>query len=123
LGNEACITIADGTACSLAGNLPAHSDGSFCSHLISATSINLTLNETLDFLNAQPQRFCVPVLGMPICADDQLQGTQVMMSARGAAIFMSDQDWNTMKTELEEACRELGSSCSYATQSMIARFK
>jgi hypothetical protein len=73
----------------------------------------------LDFVSPQQARTCVPVTGMPVCADDQTTGTPVNLPARGAAIIMSDQDWGTMKTELQVACRELKSLCSYQTQQIL----
>lgn len=70
-------------------------------------------------LDAQEGRTCVPVPGMQVCADDQSVGAPVALPARGGAIVMSAQDWGTLKTELETACREMGKSCTYATKQAI----
>lgn len=75
----------------------------------------------LDFLSAQPDRTCVPVPGMNVCADDQTAGTPIKLPARGAAIAQSSADWDEEHTELETACREMGKGCSYAAQQALAR--
>lgn len=74
----------------------------------------------VDFLEAQPARTCVPVPGLPVCADKQ-EGAQAALPARGAAIVMSSDDWGAMKTELETACRQLGKQCSYAVRRALQR--
>lgn len=38
---------------------------------------------------------------------------------KGAASCLSSEDYTEMKTELEQACRELGSKCSIETQDML----
>jgi hypothetical protein len=114
-----CVTIKEGTACAVAGKLSA---GGICSHLISDKTGHLSFSEMIDFLEAQPERTCVPVPGMSVCADDQSMGIAVKLSARGAALAMSADDWGTMKTELEVACRMLGKRCTYmpsVTSSMV----
>lgn len=118
LVNNACITIQDTSQCAVAGILSA---GGICAHSNSPETYDLTFKEYLDFLEAQPERKCVPIPGTTICADDQSHGAVEDIPARGAAICMSSQDWNTMKTELEAACRQLGAQCSYAVKSAIAR--
>jgi hypothetical protein len=118
--NNSCTIIKDARTCSVAGVLSA---GGICSHMISPETNDLSFNEFLDFLSAQPERTCVPVIGMNVCADDQSQGVPVKLPARAAAIVMSSDDWGTKKTELEVACRELGSRCSYETLQFLKRLK
>jgi hypothetical protein len=117
LVSEGCVTIQNAPTCAVAGDL---SGGGICSHLLDATTLSLSFTEMVDFLDAQPDRSCVQVPGMPVCADDQSTGVAVKLPARGAAIVMSAADWGTMKTELEVACRELGKGCSYAVQKAVA---
>lgn len=103
--------------CAPAGKLSA---GGICTHLISPEKTFISFNEILDMLEAQPERECVPVPGLSVCADNQ-NGTPQKIPARGAAIIMSAEDWGAMKTELEEACRKLGKRCSYEVRQMILR--
>lgn len=93
---SSCVTIHDGKTCSVAGRL---SDGGICSHLISTDTETMTFEQFVDFLEPQPGAPNIP--------------------ARGGAICMSAEDWGTMKTELEVACRELGSRCSMETKKAL----
>lgn len=92
--NSSCVTISDATFCAVAGDL---SSGGICSHLLTPATSDLTEDQFLTFLEASP--------------------------TKAAAICMSAQDFGTLKTELELACRELGSSCSYQTQAVIKKMK
>lgn len=80
----------------------------------------------LDLLDAQPKdRTCIPVghwdsstppkwvMDLPICAEDQTQGTLALVPARGASMVMTSEQWGIKKTEGEQMCRELGSRCTY----------
>jgi len=87
--------------------------------MLTPATRDLTFNEFLDFLEAQPERDCVPVPSMNVCADDQTQGVRSHLPARGAAIVMSADDWGRKKTELGQACREMGASCSYSMRAAI----
>jgi hypothetical protein len=114
-----CVTIQDANTCAASGHI---TDGLLCSHLLTAQTEILSFNETLDFLDAQPySRTCVPVPGFQVCADDQSHGALVTLPPRGAAVAMSSNDWGIMKTELETACRELGSRCSFKVQTAIKK--
>lgn len=117
LGSSGCVTIQEGTTCAAQGHL---SLGGICSHLISSDTFTLSFAEMVDFIDAQPDRTCVPVPGMKVCADDQTTGTAVDLPARGGAIITSAEDWGTLKTELETACREMGKGCSYAVKQSIS---
>lgn len=87
---------------------------------------SLSLTEMIDLLMAQASvRHCVPVghwsslaapkptwiQDLPVCRDDQTVGTATDIPTRGASIIMTASDWSEKKTELEVACRELGSKC------------
>jgi len=112
-----CVTIQEATTCAFFYPM---SEGGGCSHLISTATFKLSEAEMIDLLLPQQERTCVPVLGLPVCADDQTQGTLVVLPARGASIIMTSSDWGTFETELEEACRELGSRCSMSLQKAIS---
>jgi hypothetical protein len=114
---SACITISDGTLCAIQDQV---SQGAICSHLISTSTSVLTFAETIDFLEAQPVRSCVPVPGMTVCADDQTTGTPLSIPARGAAIIISSADWEVLSTEIQQMCREMGKSCTYGPASPAA---
>jgi hypothetical protein len=92
--------VQDGGTCTVAGQLQ---NGGLCSHLLTPATSVLSFTEFVAFLEPAAKTPTSP--------------------ARGGAICMSSQDWGTMKTELETACRELGSKCSYATAQAIERIK
>jgi hypothetical protein len=105
--SQGCVTIRDKITCSAAGKLLA---GAICSHTLTSETFDLTFDELVDMLEAQPER-----------PDPKNSG--VVLPARGAAIIMSDEDFGEFKTELESACRMLGRRCSYATRQMLQRLK
>lgn len=78
----------------------------------------LTFYEFLDFLEGQEDRECVPVFGTTICSEQAPTEANpaVKLSARAGAICQSADDWNKIKTKLEEACRMLGKRCSYGAE-------
>lgn len=88
------VQIKDEQICAAAGKISA---GANCSHLLTTETSTLTLDEFLAFLEADPS------------------------TGRGAALCMSPGGWGEMKTELETACRYLGSRCSKQVQAFIAR--
>lgn len=85
-----CVDIKDSTTCTVAGVLSA---GAICSHTLTAEISDLNFDEFVTFLEPQ---------------DD-----------RGGAICMSARDWGTMKTELEEACRQIGAGCTYQVKQLL----
>jgi hypothetical protein len=93
---NSCVKIPNLKVCSVAGTMSA---GSICADTLRPNTYDMTLEETIEFLEAQPER------PDPTNPNNKLP-------ARGAAIFMSADDWNRMKTALDEACRELGSHCT-----------
>lgn len=62
-----------------------------------------------------------------ICSETQTDKTwditfdQLIAMLEAGAIIQSADDWGKNKTALEQACRELGSRCSYDIQSQIER--
>ena len=91
-----CITIQNAQVCTVAGEL---SDGGICSHLLTPDTESMSFDEYVSWLEPQPASSGIP--------------------ARGGAICMSASDWGTLKTELEQACRELKGACSYKQAAAI----
>lgn len=110
------VQISEGVTCSVAGKLSA---GGICSHLISPATHDLTLYEMIDFLEAQPERECIPVPGFEICQKNPTSGTLQKLPARGAAIIMPAKDWGELKQELELACRYMGQHCTRKMRALL----
>lgn len=89
---SSCVTLQPTTGCAVSGLLSAGCD---CANSITHEETHLTFEECLSFLEADPK------------------------TGRGAAIFHSSADFNTINTELKEMCRMLGPRCSIATQALI----
>lgn len=81
------MTIHNEKVCAVAGTVSA---GAICAETLSNKTSDLSFEQFLDFLEAS--------------------------SSHGAAVCMSAADFNTLKTDLELACRKLGSQCLYAKQ-------
>lgn len=112
------VYIQDRVGCAFAGTFEA---GAICGHMRAGDTCDLSLDEMLDFMQAQPNaRLCVTKCGLPVCADDQTVGKAVNLAPRGAAIAMSSLDWGGLKTDLETACRVLGDKCSYEVKKAIS---
>ena len=92
LAASGCVHVQDAQTCAVAGVLSA---GGICSHLLTPETSDMTFEQFVAFLEADPA------------------------TGKGAAICMSATDWNNMKTELEQACRELGNSCSLSTRRLL----
>ena len=103
----ACVTIKDARTCSVAGTLLA---GGICAHTLTSQTEDLSMDDFLNFLEAEPEK------------PDPNDASKTI-PAHAAAICMSAEDWNTMKTELELACRQMGSHCSYATKLLIQKLR
>lgn len=103
-----CVTVVPNTrACTAAGPLSA---GMICAETLSDKTSELTFDEAIEFLEAQPER-----------PDPNEPGAT--LPARAGAICQSADDWNKQKTALEQACRRLGRKCSYEVRSALARMK
>lgn len=92
----AAIVVPDTEACTVAGVIAA---GAMCSNTVSTASRDMTMDQFFDWLE--------PVLDAPD------------VPGHGGAICESANDWNHKKTTLEQACRILGSSCTYEMHQMI----
>lgn len=113
-----CVSIPNTRVVTVAGQLSA---GGIWAETQTLATGDLSFDELLDFIEPQAERVCVPVPGFPICQDDQTHGVTVHLPARGGAVMQSSEDYGKQKTALEEACRELGSRCSYEVQQAIAQ--
>ena len=119
ISTVSCVTIHDIQGCAAQGLV---ANGGICSHTQSDDTQLLSMRELLDLIEAQPNdRFCVPKKDLPVCSDDQSAGVKVMLPARGASIILSSGTWITMKGDLEQACRELGSRCSLELKNTIKK--
>lgn len=98
LAANGCVTIQPFTVCSVAGEL---ANGGICASQPSGLTTDLDFDQFLNFLEAAPATAQTP--------------------AKAAAVCMSAQDWGQMKSELEQACRELGATCSYSIKSFLAK--
>lgn len=97
------IIIPNTTACTVAGVFSA---GGFCAETLTNKVRDLSMNEYLDFLEAQSER-----------PDPDHEGQ--ILPARAGAICQSTDDWNAQKTALEMACRVLGKHCTYELRQTI----
>ena len=95
LSGCAHITVPNTEVCSVAGLIDAGAD---CVQTIQNTRRSMDLAELIVFLEAQPE---------------YVDTDGVYHSARGAAFIMSADDFNKMKTALEQACEKLGNQCTY----------
>ena len=90
------VKVTDKRMCAAAGLV---SLGGICTHTLTPQKEVLTFDQFIDFLQAQES------------------------PAKGAALCMSSADFGTQKTELETACRMLGSRCTYETYKQILALK
>lgn len=115
--NSGCVTtIQNAKLCAAAGKL---SSGGICSRLTTNATNDLSFNEMLDLIEAQPERTCVAVPEFNVCADNQKTGVPVKLPPRGASFVIDPTDMGTILTELSTMCRKLGSGCSYQTLAII----
>lgn len=83
---SSCVTVPNVKVCSVAGVMTA---GAICAETISGKTSEMDFNQLIDFLEPQQN------------------------PKRAGAVFMSSEDFNKVKTALEEACRELGPKCGF----------
>ena len=81
---SSCVTVPNVTACAVNGKMLA---GALCAGTNTGITSEMNLDELLTFIEPTDKR--------------------------GGAILMSAEDWNKMKTALEQACREIGNGCKY----------
>jgi hypothetical protein len=82
------IIIQDSTVCSASGIVSA---GANCAHTLSSETSQLTLDQFMNFLEAQQN------------------------PSKAPAICMSANDWSQLDTAIKSMCRELGGKCAFAT--------
>ena len=80
--------------------------GANCAETNTGKTSELTYEELVDYIQALPER------------PDPANPGQ-MLPKKGAAIITSSLDAGAEKTAMEEACRALGSKCSYELQQSI----
>lgn len=107
LSLSACVTVPNTKACAVKGILSA---GAICAETLTGLTSEMTFDEFLTFLEAQPDTSDPNHLGE-------------IRPGHAAAIVQSADDWNKQKTALEQACRELGNSCSYQIKEALARMQ
>lgn len=103
LASCAGIKIKDSKVCAVAGVMSAGMD---CAHTLNDKTYEINLDETIAFL--EPKDTVKDKNG------------KIVSQARGAAMCQSAADWNQQKTDLEEACKILGSACSFEMQQTIS---
>ncbi len=103
LAASGCVTVSNTRVCSVAGQAQY---GAICAETLTSKTYDLTFDQLIDMLEAQPER-----------PDPDHPGQ--VLPAHGAAIIQSSEDWGKNKTALEEACRELGARCSYEVKQAI----
>lgn len=98
------IEIEDTKECAVAGVLSA---GMNCAWRISGETSEMTLDQTIEFLEPQPER---PDPANP----------KKMLPARAGAICRSAEDARKQQTALKQACRKLGKACTLEMRELIA---
>lgn len=96
------IPIKNKSYCAVAGVMQA---GMNCAESLSTEKYELTFEEMIDFLEPQSER------------KDPKTGKT--LPARAGAICQSAEDATQSFTELDQACRALGSACSYEVKEVI----
>lgn len=81
--------------------------GADCDHTLSDQPRSMSLDEFIKFLEPQFE------------VKDPKTG-KVVSPARGAALCQSADDWNSLKTSLEQACKKMGNLCKFEIQKKIA---
>lgn len=79
------------------------------------------MKELIDLLDAQPvDRMCVPVPGLSVCQENPpLGATSALVPKRGASAIIQIDQYMSVKTALETACRLLRKHCTYEIQAAI----
>jgi hypothetical protein len=102
---------------SVAGKL---SKGGIAAETQTDKTFFLTFKETIDFLEPQKERVCSPIPNTTICAENPPEwAVKVTLPARAGAICRSAEDYSKIKTVLDQACRDMGASCTYEIQQAI----
>lgn len=102
---SACVTVPNARTYAVAGKL---SHGGIWAETQTPLTGDLTMDEFLDFLEAQDAR------------PDPKDPTKVL-PAHGAAVCLTSDDFDKLQTALGQACRELGKRCSKEVQAEIQK--
>lgn len=94
----ACVQVPNSTDCTVAGQL---ANGMICAETNTGKTSTLTFDQTIEFLEPQAAD---PVKKLP---------------ARAGAMCTSSADYTARKNALEQACREMGTHCTYEMQKAI----
>ncbi len=110
LALSGCVTIHNYELCHLQGFLSkCIASGEVCGSCAETQTSNvrsMTFPQLLDFIEAQPER-----------PDPDHPGQN--LPQHGAAIMISAENYTKLKTDLEEACRQLGTFCSPEIKQLI----
>lgn len=104
---SACVSVPNTTHCAV---MDVVQNGMHCTETETQKSFDLDASHMIEFLEPQAER-----------PDPDHPGKT--LPARAGATCMSEEDRVKEKTAMQEACRELGSRCSYEFQQAIARLK
>lgn len=106
LGVSSCgIQIKNTEICSVAGRVQF---GGICAETLTTKTRDITYTQLIDMLEAQAEH-------------TGPNGEKV--PAHGAAIIMTSDDFGTIKTELEQACRLLRGKCTRKLKEALARLQ
>lgn len=94
--SSGCVTIPNTRPCTVAGLLSA---GAICAETLTGKTSEITFDEVIDMITPRPASEGVP--------------------ARAGAILLTTDDYNRMKTALDQACRELGTRCKREVKDTI----
>lgn len=98
------IKIQDTEVCTVAGKLIAGGD---CAHTLKPDTRQMSFEEFVKFLEPQEEI--------------KNEKGEIIQAARGPALCQSSNDWNKMKTTLEQACELLKDRCTYELKQTIER--
>lgn len=95
--SSGCVSIPNTRACTAKGLV---SDGAICVESNTHVTSEISFDEFIRFLEAQPD------------SEDTAHPGQIIQG-HGSAMCESAEDWNKKKTLIEQMCRILGKRCSY----------
>lgn len=104
---EGCVTIPNTTDCTVAGLIQ---NGMICAETNTSKTSQLTAKQMVEFLEPQPER------------PDPNDATKTL-PARAGATCQSSEDRKKIKDAIEEACRELGTHCTYEIKQAIEKMR
>lgn len=103
LSLSSCVTLPNTEVCTVAGLFTA---GAICAETLTPKTRDMPFEMLIEYLEPQTER-----------PDPEHPGQT--LPARGGAICQTAEDYGKIKTVLEQACRELGSKCSYELKGFL----